>query len=97
MYLVTAPTQGPPEAPIFLRHVLRNALVPILAVTGLQVGRLMGGIVVTGTVFAIPGIGHLAVDSVLARDFLTVQGVGLVMAVRVLLAELERATRAGAG
>ncbi len=88
MYVVTARAKGLPEVAVFLRHVLRNALVPILAVVGLQVGRLMGGMVITETIFAIPGIGRLAVDSVLARDFLTVQGVVLVMAVWVLLANL---------
>ncbi len=88
MYIVTARAKGLPEVAVFLRHVLRNALVPILAIIGLQVGRLMGGMVITETIFAIPGIGRLAVDSVLARDFLTVQGVVLVMAVWVLLANL---------
>lgn len=88
LYVVTARAKGLSEAAIYLRHVLRNALVPILAVTGLQVGRLMGGMVITETMFAIPGIGRLAVDSVLARDFLTVQGVVLVMALWVLLANL---------
>jgi peptide/nickel transport system permease protein len=88
MYVVTARAKGLSEGAILSRHVLRNALVPILAVTGLQVGRLMGGMVITETIFAIPGIGRLAVDSVLARDFLTVQGVVLVMAVWVLLANL---------
>lgn len=88
LYVVTARAKGLSEATIYLRHVLRNALVPILAVTGLQVGRLMGGMVITETMFAIPGIGRLAVDSVLARDFLTVQGVVLVMALWVLVANL---------
>ncbi len=88
LYVVTARAKGLSEGAIYLRHVLRNALVPILAVTGLQVGRLMGGMVITETMFAIPGIGRLAVDSVLARDFLTVQGVVLVMALWVLLANL---------
>ncbi len=88
LYVVTARAKGLSEATIYLRHVLRNALVPILAVTGLQVGRLMGGMVITETMFAIPGIGRLVVDSVLARDFLTVQGVVLVMALWVLLANL---------
>lgn len=86
--MVTARAKGLSEAAIFSRHVLRNALVPVLAVLGLQAGRLMGGMVITETVFAIPGIGRLAVDSVLARDFLTVQGVVLVMAVWVLVANL---------
>jgi peptide/nickel transport system permease protein len=88
MYVVTARAKGLSERAIFARHVLRNALIPILTVTGLQVGRLMGGMVITETIFAIPGIGRLAVDSVLARDFLTVQGVVLVMAVWVLVANL---------
>jgi peptide/nickel transport system permease protein len=87
-YVATARAKGLSEAAVYRRHVLRNALVPILAVTGLQAGRLMGGMVVTETVFAIPGLGRLAVDAVLARDFLTVQGVVLVMAVWVLLANL---------
>lgn len=88
LFVVTARAKGLSEAAIFSRHVLRNALVPVLAVLGLQAGRLMGGMVITETVFAIPGIGRLAVDSVLARDFLTVQGVVLVMAVWVLVANL---------
>jgi len=88
MYIVTARAKGLSEGAIFGRHVLRNALIPILTVTGLQAGRLMGGMVITETIFAIPGIGRLAVDSVLARDFLTVQGVVLVMAVWVLVANL---------
>ncbi len=88
MYVVTARAKGLSEGAIFARHVLRNALIPILTVTGLQAGRLMGGMVITETIFAIPGIGRLTVDSVLARDFLTVQGVVLVMAVWVLVANL---------
>lgn len=88
MYVVTARAKGLSESAIFGRHVLRNALIPILTLTGLQAGRLMGGMVITETIFAIPGIGRLAVDSVLARDFLTVQGVVLVMAVWVLVANL---------
>ncbi|HXG16291.1 MAG TPA: ABC transporter permease [Calidithermus sp.] len=87
-YVATARAKGLSETAVYWRHVLRNALVPILAVTGLQVGRLMGGMVVTETVFAIPGLGRLAVDAVLARDFLTVQGVVLVMALWVLLSNL---------
>ncbi|HEV8614590.1 MAG TPA: ABC transporter permease [Methylomirabilota bacterium] len=88
MYVVVARAKGLSERAIFTRHVLRNALIPILTVAGLQAGRLMGGMVITETVFAIPGIGRLAVDSVLARDFLTVQGVVLVMAVWVLVANV---------
>jgi peptide/nickel transport system permease protein len=88
MYVVTARAKGLSEGAIFGRHVLRNALIPMLTVTGLQAGRLMGGMVITETIFAIPGVGRLAVDSVLARDFLTVQGVVLVMAIWVLVANL---------
>jgi len=88
MYVVVARAKGLSERAIFTRHVLRNAVIPILTIAGLQAGRLMGGMAITETVFAIPGIGRLAVDSVLARDFLTVQGVVLVMAVWVLVANL---------
>lgn len=88
MYVVVARAKGLSERAIFTRHVLRNALIPILTIAGLQAGRLMGGMAITETIFAIPGIGRLAVDSVLARDFLTVQGVVLVMAVWVLVANL---------
>jgi ABC-type dipeptide/oligopeptide/nickel transport system permease component len=73
---------------VVLRHGLRSALVPIVTVIGMETGRLLGGAVVTETVFALPGIGRLAVNAVLSRDFLTIQGVTLFMALMLLLSNL---------
>jgi len=60
---------------VLFHHALRNAAVPIVTVIGLGVALLIGGVVVTESVFTIPGIGRLTVDAVLARDFPTIQGV----------------------
>jgi peptide/nickel transport system permease protein len=65
------------------RHVLRNALVSTVTLLGLHIGTLVGGAVVTETVFAIPGIGRLMVDSIFARDYAVVQGLTIVLAVMV--------------
>lgn len=73
----TARAKGLAELPVLLRHVLRNAAVPIVTVIGLGVALLIGGVVVTESVFAIPGLGRLTVDAVLARDYPTVQAVVL--------------------
>jgi peptide/nickel transport system permease protein len=71
----TARAKGLGDLPVLLRHVLRNAAVPIVTVIGLGVALLIGGVVVTESVYAIPGLGRLTVDAVLARDFPTIQGV----------------------
>jgi peptide/nickel transport system permease protein len=73
----TARAKGLSELPVLLRHVLRNAAVPIVTVIGLGVALLIGGVVVTESVFGIPGLGRLTVDAVLARDYPTVQAVVL--------------------
>lgn len=85
-YIVTARAKGVRESGVIVVHALRNALIPVVTVIGLQVGRLIGGVVVAETIFAIPGMGRLAVDSIFFRDFPVVQGVVLVMAVAVLVA-----------
>lgn len=85
-YVVTARAKGLRERFVVLRHAFRNALIPMLTVVGLQIGHLMGGVVIAETIFAIPGMGRLAVDSIFFRDFPVVQGVVLVMAVAVLVA-----------
>jgi len=82
----TARAKGLAEAPVLLRHVLRNAAVPIVTVIGFGVALLIGGVVVTESVFSIPGLGRLTVDAVLARDYPTVQAVVLLFsAVYVLI------------
>lgn len=85
-YVRTARAKGLNEVPLLVRHVLRNAAVPIVTVIGLGVALLIGGVVVTESVFAIPGLGRLTVDAVLARDYPTVQAVILLFsAVYVLI------------
>lgn len=85
-YVLTARAKGLRERLVVVRHALRNAMIPVLTVIGLQIGQLMGGVVIAETIFAIPGMGRLAVDSIFFRDFPVVQGVVLVMAVAVLVA-----------
>lgn len=87
-YITTARAKGLSGRVVILGHALRNALIPIITVIGLQVGRLLGGTVIVETMFGIPGIGRWAVDSILLRDFPVVQAVCLVMAIGVLLANL---------
>jgi peptide/nickel transport system permease protein len=84
-YITTARSKGVSEPRVVSIHALRNALVPVLTIIGLQIGRLFGGAVVVETIFGIPGVGRLAVDSIFFRDFPVVQGVVLVLAVAVLL------------
>ena len=76
-YIRTARAKGISEARVLVRHALANAAVPIVTVIGIGVGLLIGGVVVTETVYAIPGLGQLTVDAVLARDFPLVQGITL--------------------
>jgi peptide/nickel transport system permease protein len=87
-YITTARAKGLPSRIVLLGHALRNALIPVITVIGLQVGRLLGGTVIVETIFGIPGIGRWAVDSILLRDFPVVQAVCLIMAIGVLLANL---------
>jgi ABC-type dipeptide/oligopeptide/nickel transport system permease component len=63
---------------VIVKHALRNALIPIITVVGLQFGFLLGGAVLTETVFAWPGLGRLIVDSILARDYPMIQGAILI-------------------
>ena len=74
-YLRTARAKGLWERVVLLRHALRNALIPVVTVIGLQTGTLLGGAVITETVFAWPGIGSLAVDSITTLDYPVVQAV----------------------
>ena len=80
-YIRTARAKGLPESKVLMRHALTNAAVPIVTVIGIGIALLIGGVVVTESVFAIPGLGRLTVDAVLARDFPTIQGVILLFSV----------------
>jgi len=87
-YMTTARAKGLAQKVIVLRHALKNGLIPVVTVLGLQLGLVFGGSVITESIFSIPGIGRWAVDSITTRDFPVVQAVSLVMAVGVLLANL---------
>ncbi len=80
-YVITARAKGISGWQVFRKHVLRNALLPILTIVGLQVGQLISGVVIVETVFSRPGIGRLLVQSILSKDYLTVQAVVLIIAV----------------
>lgn len=79
-YIRTARSKGLPESTVVLKHALRNALVPILTVLGLTLALMIGGAVVTETVFNLPGLGNLVVRAVLRRDYPVIQGALLVIA-----------------
>ena len=79
-YVRTARAKGLSEGRVVRGHVLKNALIPVVTVLGLQLGTLIGGAVITEYVFALPGVGRLVVDAVFARDYPTVQGVVLLIA-----------------
>ena len=84
----TARAKGLAELPVLMRHALRNAAVPIVTVIGLGVALLIGGVVVTESVYSIPGIGRLTVDAVLARDYPTVQAIVLLFSLVYVLINL---------
>ena len=87
-YIRTARSKGLSEWTVLWRHALKNAFIPVVTILGLQLGRLIGGAVVTETIFAIPGVGQLAVKSIFMRDFPPVQAIVLVMAISMLLSSL---------
>jgi peptide/nickel transport system permease protein len=87
-YVRTARAKGLGDLPVLARHVLRNAAVPIVTVIGLGVALLIGGVVVTESVYSIPGLGRLTVDAVLARDYPTVQAVILLFSLTYVLINL---------
>ena len=87
-YIRTARAKGLPESTVLVRHALSNAAVPIITIIGIGIALLIGGVVVTESVYAIPGLGRLTVDAVLARDFPTIQGVILLFSFAYVLVNL---------
>lgn len=87
-YIRTARAKGQSELKVLFKHALRNAAVPIVTVIGLGIALLIGGVVVTESVFTIPGLGRLTVDAVLARDFPTIQAVILLFSLVYVLVNL---------
>ncbi|HSF32124.1 MAG TPA: ABC transporter permease, partial [Candidatus Tectomicrobia bacterium] len=84
-YVRTARAKGVREWRVVYRHALRNAFIPIITAVGLQFGALLGGAVLTETVFGWPGMGQLLVDSIFARDYPMVQGIVLVFSALFIL------------
>src|SRR6266511_2448589 len=87
-YVRTARAKGLMESAIIRSHALKNALIPVVTVLGLQFGTLVGGAVITEYVFALPGVGRLVVDAVFARDYPLVQGVVLLIAIGFIASNL---------
>ncbi|MDD9874518.1 MAG: ABC transporter permease [Gammaproteobacteria bacterium] len=87
-YIRTAYAKGLSETRVVVQHAMKNALLPIVTILGLQLGVILSGAVVTETVFAVPGIGRLLVDSILGRDYPIVQALVLLIAAAVVLATL---------
>ena len=87
-YITTARSKGVSGHRLYLRHVLRNAVIPAVTVLGINIGFLIGTTVIIEEVFAIPGVGQLMINSIFQRDFPVVQGVTLVFAIMVVLLNL---------
>jgi peptide/nickel transport system permease protein len=87
-YIRTARAKGQTEIKVLVRHALANAAVPILTIIGLTVAILIGGVVVTESVYTLPGLGLLTVDAVLARDYPTIQAVILLFSVAYVIINL---------
>jgi ABC-type dipeptide/oligopeptide/nickel transport system permease component len=106
-YVRTARAKGVTERLVVVKHALRNATIPIVTLIGLQAGQLMGGAVLTETVFAWPGLGRLMVKAIFARDYVLLQGAVLVFAMAFVVVNLlvdlsygaldPRISRQGAG
>jgi len=87
-YVRTAQAKGLAPSAVLVRHALKNAAVPIVTVIGIGVGLLIGGAIVTETVFALPGVGRLTVDAILRRDYPVIQGVVLMFSAAYVLVNL---------
>ncbi|HSB72754.1 MAG TPA: ABC transporter permease [Candidatus Methylomirabilis sp.] len=87
-YIRTAESKGLPQRGVILRHAMRNALLPVMTVTGLQVGRLLAGAILTETIFSWPGIGLWIYESIQARDYPIVQGATLFIATIFVMVNL---------
>jgi peptide/nickel transport system permease protein len=87
-YVRTAQAKGLADRVVIGKHALKNALISVVTVIGLQIGALLGNTIITESLFALPGVGRLMIDSVFSRDFFVVQGVILFLAVGYVVANL---------
>lgn len=87
-YITTARAKGLKERVVIYKHALKNALIPVVTVVGLQTASLLGGVMVTETIFSLPGVGRLSIQAVINRDFPIIRGVVLFMALTFVVANL---------
>ena len=87
-YLRTARAKGMMEILVIGRHALKNALLPVVTISGYQFGRLLGGVIIVESIFVVPGMGTLLIDSIIHRDFIVIQAVVLLIAAVVLILNL---------
>jgi ABC-type dipeptide/oligopeptide/nickel transport system permease component len=87
-YMRTARAKGLREILIVGRHALKNALMPVVTVSGYQFGRLLGGVIIVESIFVVPGMGTLLIDSIVHRDFIVLQAIVLLIAAVVLALNL---------
>ncbi|MBM4429515.1 MAG: ABC transporter permease, partial [Chloroflexi bacterium] len=87
-YIRTARAKGQREKAVLLKHALKNAFLPVSTIIGLEIGWLLGGAILTETIFSWPGLGRLVVDRILFRDYPTVQGSVLVIALIFVIVNL---------
>ena len=83
-YIRTARAKGLAERVVLASHALKNAMIPVVTVAGLQIGYLLGGTVVVEEVFSLPGIGRLVLSAIYQRDYPTVQGTTLLIAIMIM-------------
>ena len=87
-YVRTAYAKGLRGRTVIVRHAFRNALIPVVTVLGIQVSTIVGGAIIIESVFALPGVGKLLIDSIFQREVITVQAIALLVATAVALANL---------
>jgi len=87
-YLRTARAKGMMEILVIGRHALKNALLPVVTISGYQFGRLLGGVIIVESIFVVPGMGTLLIDSIVHRDFIVLQAIVLLIAAVVLILNL---------
>jgi peptide/nickel transport system permease protein len=87
-YITTARTKGLSPRKVLSRHAIKNAMIPVSTMVGLQLGYVLGGAVIIETMFALPGLGKLTIDALFARDFPVVQGAVLIMSLGYLITNI---------
>ena len=87
-YMRTARSKGLHEMVVVGRHALKNAILPVITISGYQFGRLLGGVIITEVIFVVPGVGTYLVDAIIHRDFVVLQGIILLTAALILVVNL---------